>query len=212
MHFDLKLGQRQIARSANISQSTVHDYLERFTAAGLSWPLPAEMSEAQLETALFPAALGKGREPESESDLCLAKTLLGFVIKSLGRKILRLHMLHVSHALDSRLIFGTITRLFCAVAVCSLENLALRQQLAVFKRWHPRPTLNLYDKLFWVAARRVWSDWKQSLIDRASGHRRSVASSRIQTLLATIVQSVAPTRWQKTNLERDPGSDIQNGR
>jgi transposase len=69
LHFDLKLGQRQIARSANISQSTVHDYLERFTAAGLSWPLPAEMSEAQLETALFPAALGQGREPESDRPL-----------------------------------------------------------------------------------------------------------------------------------------------
>ena len=69
LHFDLKLGQRQIARCANISQSTVHDYLERFTAAGLSWPLPAEMSEAQLETALFPAALGKVHEPESEPPL-----------------------------------------------------------------------------------------------------------------------------------------------
>jgi hypothetical protein len=60
LHFDLKLGQRQIARSANISQSTVHDYLERFTAAGLSWPLPAEMSEAQLEVALFPTASADG--------------------------------------------------------------------------------------------------------------------------------------------------------
>ena len=39
LYFDLKLGQRQVARIANISQSTVHDYLERFTAAGLSSPL-----------------------------------------------------------------------------------------------------------------------------------------------------------------------------
>ncbi|HEV2463345.1 MAG TPA: IS21 family transposase [Acidobacteriaceae bacterium] len=69
LHFDLHLGQRQIARSANISQSTVHDYLERFTAAGLSWPLPAEMVEAQLEAALFPAALGKGREQDSDRPL-----------------------------------------------------------------------------------------------------------------------------------------------
>lgn len=69
LRFDLKLGQRQIARSANISQSTVHDYLERFTAAGLSWPLPVEMSEAQLEAALFPAALGKGHEPDSDRPL-----------------------------------------------------------------------------------------------------------------------------------------------
>jgi transposase len=69
LHFNLKLGQRQIARSASISQSTVHDYLERFTAAGLSWPLPAEMSEAQLEAALFPAALGQDREPDSDRPL-----------------------------------------------------------------------------------------------------------------------------------------------
>lgn len=67
--FDLKLGQRQIARSANISQSTVHDYLERFTAAGLSWPLPAEMSEAQLEAALFPATQGKNLALDSDRPL-----------------------------------------------------------------------------------------------------------------------------------------------
>ena len=38
-----------------------------------------------------------------------------------------------------------------------LENLVLRQQLAVFKRRHPRPRLNLLDKVFWVAARKMWS-------------------------------------------------------
>jgi transposase len=54
LYFELKLGQRLIARSANIGQSTVHDYLERFRAAGLSWPLPAAMTEAELEAALFP--------------------------------------------------------------------------------------------------------------------------------------------------------------
>jgi len=45
-----------------------------------------------------------------------------------------------------------------------LENLALRQQLVVLKRQHPRPSLGLFDKHFWVIARRVWSAWKQSLI------------------------------------------------
>ena len=69
LYFDLKLGQRQVAHSANISQSTVHDYLERFTAAGLSWPLPAEMTEAELEAALFPADPGKGREPTADRPL-----------------------------------------------------------------------------------------------------------------------------------------------
>lgn len=53
LHFDLHLGQRQIARSVQISQSTVHEYLARFAASRLSWPLPAEVGEAELETALL---------------------------------------------------------------------------------------------------------------------------------------------------------------
>ena len=55
LYFELKLRQRQIARSANVSQSTVHEYVERFRAAGLKWPLPAEMPESDLEEKLFPA-------------------------------------------------------------------------------------------------------------------------------------------------------------
>ena len=58
LSFELKLGQRQIARSVNLSQSTVHDYLERFRSTGLSWPLPGGMSEAELERKLFPADSG----------------------------------------------------------------------------------------------------------------------------------------------------------
>jgi transposase len=63
LHFDLKLKQRQIARSANLSQSTVHEYLHRFTAAGLSWPLPEQMSEPELEAALFPTDPKPARAP-----------------------------------------------------------------------------------------------------------------------------------------------------
>src|ERR1700680_4658966 len=63
-----------------------------------------------------------------------------------------------------RLCLGTIARLFCAHRSLLLENLVLRQQLAVYKRRHPRPRPNLLDKLFWVVASQVWSDWKQFLI------------------------------------------------
>jgi hypothetical protein len=61
LYFELRLKQRQIARSANVSQSTVHKYLERFRAAGLNWPLPAEMSETDLEAKLFPDDTGISR-------------------------------------------------------------------------------------------------------------------------------------------------------
>jgi putative transposase len=45
-----------------------------------------------------------------------------------------------------------------------VENLALRQQLATLKRMHPRPKLALFDRLFWVLARRFWPEWKQALL------------------------------------------------
>jgi hypothetical protein len=38
----------------------------------------------------------------------------------------------------------------------ALENLALRQQLAVDKRTVTRPPLRRTDRLFWVALARVW--------------------------------------------------------
>jgi putative transposase len=62
------------------------------------------------------------------------------------------------------LCFGTLIRLLRARRSLLLENLALRQQLAVLKRRHSRPRLDLLDKLFWVAIRRFWSAWQQSLI------------------------------------------------
>ncbi len=45
----------------------------------------------------------------------------------------------------------------------AVENLALRQQLAVMKRRHPRTRLTDSDRLFWVALSRVWADWRESL-------------------------------------------------
>ncbi len=62
------------------------------------------------------------------------------------------------------LCLGTLVRLLRARRGLLLENLALRQQLAVLKRRHPRPRLDLLDKLCWVAVRRFWSGWQQSLI------------------------------------------------
>jgi putative transposase len=62
------------------------------------------------------------------------------------------------------LCFGTLIRLSRARRSLLLENLAPRQQLAVLKRRHPRPRLDLLDKLFWVAIRRFWFGWQQSLV------------------------------------------------
>jgi putative transposase len=62
------------------------------------------------------------------------------------------------------LCLGMFFRLFRARRALLLENLALRQQLVVLKQLHPKPSLSALDRFFWVAAHRVWSGWKQSLI------------------------------------------------
>ena len=62
------------------------------------------------------------------------------------------------------LCFGMLVRFFRGRPSLLLENLALRQQLVALKRRHPRPSLGLFDKLFWVIARWIWSAWKHSLI------------------------------------------------
>jgi putative transposase len=63
-----------------------------------------------------------------------------------------------------RLWLGILVRCFRPRQDLLLKNLALRQQLTVLKRRHPKPKLSPVDKLFWVSARRFWSAWRQSLI------------------------------------------------
>ena len=59
LRFELRFGQRQIARSCRMGLSTVHEYLERAEAAGVGWPLPEDWSEEELEAKLF------GQQPVS---------------------------------------------------------------------------------------------------------------------------------------------------
>jgi hypothetical protein len=46
----------------------------------------------------------------------------------------------------------------------ALENLALRQQLAVDRGTAPRPRLRPTDRLWWVVLARVWTGWRQPLV------------------------------------------------
>ena len=46
----------------------------------------------------------------------------------------------------------------------ALEAVALRQQLAVYKRKKSRPKLRRADRLFWVLLRQIWKNWSKALI------------------------------------------------
>jgi transposase len=60
---------REIARRVGVAASTVRTTIKRFQAAGLSWPLPDEMTDTALETRLFALAGKKqGHRRQVEPD------------------------------------------------------------------------------------------------------------------------------------------------
>ena len=104
--------------------------------------------------------------------------------------------------------FGTLLRLFRSRRDLALENRALRQQLAALKRRHPRPRLDLFDKLFWIIAHRFWSGWKEALIvvtpeTVVRWHRRSAVPE-------TDFESEEAER-KKADAEGSSGVDLPHG-
>ena len=68
LRFELKRSHREIARSIGTASSTVAEYLRRFAEAGLSWPLPQSLGEAQLEARLFPPPTAVSAAQRAEPD------------------------------------------------------------------------------------------------------------------------------------------------
>src|ERR1035437_2488900 len=63
-----------------------------------------------------------------------------------------------------RLLFVLTVRSLYSRRGLLLENLALRQQLAVLRKRHPRVRFSDSDRLFWTALLRLWSKWKRALV------------------------------------------------
>jgi hypothetical protein len=61
------------------------------------------------------------------------------------------------------ILFGTLRSTVRTHRELALENLALRQQLAVWKARQPRPRLTQTDRIFWVLLSRRWRSWRHSL-------------------------------------------------
>jgi len=53
LKYELKLSDRQIAATLGSARSTVQECIRRARAAGLSWPLPAELDESCLQQRLY---------------------------------------------------------------------------------------------------------------------------------------------------------------
>lgn len=67
LRWEQNLPVRTIAHSVGVSHSTVVDMLNRAKAAGLSWPLPDDLDDGQLEARLYPGNREQGRvRPEPD--------------------------------------------------------------------------------------------------------------------------------------------------
>jgi len=67
LKYELCKSQRDIKRICGIGKTTVQEYLDRAKSAGLTWPLPPELTEENLEKRLFPTeTVRQGSKPPVE--------------------------------------------------------------------------------------------------------------------------------------------------
>ena len=54
LKYELGFTHRTIAKALRVAVGTVSEYLAKAKKGGLSWPLPEELSDGELEAGLFP--------------------------------------------------------------------------------------------------------------------------------------------------------------
>ena len=86
------LSHRSIARSLHLGIGTVSEYLAKAKEEGLSWPLPEELDDAELERRLFPR-MQEQRVP--------AMPDFAYIHKELRRTGVTLLLLWVEYASDN---------------------------------------------------------------------------------------------------------------
>ncbi len=87
LHFEFGLSLRDISRSVHIGATTVQEMLVRFGEHGLSWPLPADLGDTELEQMLYPR----------EGELARPEPDWSYVHKELRRRGMTLRLLWAEH-------------------------------------------------------------------------------------------------------------------
>ncbi|HAR64059.1 MAG TPA: hypothetical protein DF296_07320 [Candidatus Margulisbacteria bacterium] len=73
--YENKLSTIKIAGICNIGKTTVQEYLLRFEAAWLKWPLPEKMTDEELEQKLYPTQKGLPKKKDEINFEYLAQEL-----------------------------------------------------------------------------------------------------------------------------------------
>lgn len=91
--YELGLSNEKISLSLKISKGSVHNTLSRFKSSGLSWPLPAELSDDGLENRLY--------GPRKEISLPEGLPLIDYIEKELSRPHVTLQLLYEEYAREN---------------------------------------------------------------------------------------------------------------
>ena len=131
LKYEARQTHRAIAQSCGISTATVSEYVSRTKAAGLSWPLPAELSGAELEAQLFPGAVARpGRQ--------IAVPDWATVHKECQRKGVTLSLCARSAAIAGIRLRGVLNEAKAFYTSSSRQPTDIREMIAV-KSCPPRP-------------------------------------------------------------------------
>lgn len=153
------LSTRQIAASLAIGRTTLRGYLDRATELGLGWPLPAEMSDTDLERCLFHRAHQNTQRIETQPDW-------SYIHRELRRKGVTLSLLWEEHRSDHPEGYGYSR-------FCELYTRWEGKLSPVMRQRHPAGERLFVATLGASSYTFAEATWTQSLPDWISSHVRA---------------------------------------
>jgi hypothetical protein len=109
-----------------------------------------------------------------------------------------------------RLLFDLFIRSIYSRRNLLLENLALRRQLAVLKRRHPKPRLALSEKLLLVDFAAALVSMEGGIDSHSAGDSCSLASGRVQAVLDVALAASCPC-WKKMRQQGSAPTHLPHG-
>jgi len=115
-------------------------------------------------------------------------------------------------------MFASLPRLFRLVwlflrghQALVVENLALRQQLSIYRRKQKRPRLTGWDRLFWITLAAHWAGLAKISIRRSSRHGGALAAAAFWKVLGAVVEQVEEGIRSTTDWRAGPGANPDYG-
>lgn len=141
LSLDQGLSVRDVAASLGVARSTVSDHLRRSEKAGLSWPLPDDLSDSALEQLLFP------RPPPASASRPLPDWKE--VHKELRRKGVTLMLLWLEYREQNPDGYGYSQFCYRYQQFSSTVDVVMRQEHRAGEKFFvdfPGQTLSIYDR------------------------------------------------------------------